>query len=99
MTLSAFYVPVLFPILEVILVLDLILLYYAFHHDSVLITSFLSYKFWVPLSKAGLSAYLVVSYFQFGIHERMLEPQEIQNEFQFVRIFKVINFAKKNLKF
>lgn len=90
MIISAIYkIPKVFSILDVFIILIVILLYYSLHHDSGLVKSFLSYKFFTPISKAGLSIYLIVSYFQFGIHERLLEPQEIQNEFQFVSFFEI----------
>ncbi|KAL7014902.1 hypothetical protein ACKWTF_016186 [Chironomus riparius] len=68
LSIVALYIPKLVLILDLLLIFNLILFFDALHHDSGLIKKILSLRFWMPLSKTGLSAYLIVSYFQFGIH-------------------------------
>ena len=66
----------------VIFIFTFLLLLLYFNNGKL--KKFLSLKIWMPISKMGLSIYLICSYIQFGIWRHQMEPLEIENFSHFV---------------
>ncbi|KAL7015280.1 hypothetical protein ACKWTF_016377 [Chironomus riparius] len=72
---------------DVFIIIFIFLIFYLIHHNDWTFKKFLSHKFWEPISKMGLTIYLITSYFLFTIHEREVEPIEVKNELEFLLMF------------
>ena len=77
-------IPELISTGDLTLILVVILTIYCAHQSDWKIKKILAYKFWTPISKMGLSIYLVTGYFIYTQHQRLVQPLDIENVFHFV---------------
>ena len=80
-------IPEMVSIADIILIENLILLMIFCHHSKWRVKDFFSHRFWNPISKLGLTIYLITGYYLFTIYERETEPLEVENELHFVSCF------------
>ncbi|KAL7015277.1 hypothetical protein ACKWTF_016374 [Chironomus riparius] len=80
-------IPELISVADVVLVSVFISICYFCYHSNWKIKKYYSMKIWTIISKMGLSIYLMTGYVVFTIHERQVEPLEIENLLDFLLVF------------
>ena len=77
-------IPELISVADLVLVSVFISICYFGYHSNWKIKKILSYNFWEPISKLGLSIYLMSGYVVFTAYESQEESLEIESKFVFV---------------